>query len=142
MRCRWYSITGLLRQRQQHLQIQLSTCYINLNNMHHLRRCSNDTTRGNLHIWYQNGLPVLEVPLPSRREICQFTLKPIGDTVSRFCKNIECEDKGIEIVYVYSTSKFEYSKVYEFCDLLLSILLAAIFDFEIVLCCSYSLRFS
>uniref|UniRef100_A0A1I8EPB5 Calcium uniporter protein n=2 Tax=Wuchereria bancrofti TaxID=6293 RepID=A0A1I8EPB5_WUCBA len=104
MRCRWYSITGLLRQRQQHLQIQLSTCYINLNNMHHLRRCSNDTTRGNLHIWYQNGLPVLEVPLPSRREICQFTLKPIGDTVSRFCKNIECEDKGIEIVYVYSTN--------------------------------------
>ncbi|KAK6111321.1 hypothetical protein QQG55_43205 [Brugia pahangi] len=103
MRCRWYSITGLL-QRQQHLQIQLSACYINLNNMHHLRRCSNDTTRRDLHIWYQSSLPLLEVPLPSRREICQFTLKPISGTVSRFCKNIECEDKGIEIVYVYSTS--------------------------------------
>lgn len=50
---------------------------------------------------------MIEVPLPSKREMCQFTLKPISDTVSWFCKNIKCEDKGIEIVYVYSTGKFE-----------------------------------
>uniref|UniRef100_A0A1I7VB63 Calcium uniporter protein n=1 Tax=Loa loa TaxID=7209 RepID=A0A1I7VB63_LOALO len=46
---------------------------------------------------------MIEIPLPSRREMCQFTLKPISDTIARFCKNIECEDKGIEIVYIYST---------------------------------------
>ncbi|KAL3982940.1 hypothetical protein ACH3XW_49175 [Acanthocheilonema viteae] len=34
----------------------------------------------------------------------QFTLEPISDTVARFCKNIKYEDKGIEIVYVYSTT--------------------------------------
>lgn len=75
---------------------------------------SNDTKEENLCIWYQNGLPVIEIPLPSRREMCQFTLKPITDTVARFCRNIEYEDKGIEIVYVYSTSKFHSSQKVEF----------------------------
>uniref|UniRef100_A0A915Q135 Calcium uniporter protein n=1 Tax=Setaria digitata TaxID=48799 RepID=A0A915Q135_9BILA len=83
MRWCWYSITGLLRQ-QHHLSAHLSACNINLNCV--------------------NGLPVLKIPLPSKKEMCQFTLKPVSDTVARFCKNIECEDKGIEIVYVYSTS--------------------------------------
>ncbi|VDP14593.1 unnamed protein product [Onchocerca flexuosa] len=36
--------------------------------------------------------------------MCQFTLKPITDTVTRFCKNIECEDKDMGIVQVYSTN--------------------------------------
>ncbi|KAG7262913.1 hypothetical protein CRUP_025747, partial [Coryphaenoides rupestris] len=29
---------------------------------------------------YQNGLPVISVSLPSRRERCQFTLKPLSDS--------------------------------------------------------------
>ncbi|MCP9265550.1 BMA-MCU-1 [Dirofilaria immitis] len=94
MRWRWCSIIYLLQRQQQHLQTQLS---------YQLRKYSCDE-KGNLRIWYQNGLPIIEVPLPSRKEICQFTLKPITDTVDQFCKNIEREDKGAKIVYVYSTS--------------------------------------
>ncbi|OZC07338.1 hypothetical protein X798_05648, partial [Onchocerca flexuosa] len=68
-----------------------------------LRKYSSDKKR-KLYIWYQNGLPVIDVPLPSKKEMCQFTLKPITDTVTRFCKNIECEDKDMGIVQVYSTN--------------------------------------
>ncbi|KAM3725353.1 Calcium uniporter protein [Dirofilaria immitis] len=103
MRWRWCSIIYLLQRQQQHLQTQLSVCNININCMYQLRKYSCDE-KGNLRIWYQNGLPIIEVPLPSRKEICQFTLKPITDTVDQFCKNIEREDKGAKIVYVYSTS--------------------------------------
>ncbi|VDN02011.1 unnamed protein product [Thelazia callipaeda] len=53
---------------------------------------------------YENGLPVFEVPLPSRNETCQFILKPVGDTVTRFCDYIKCEDKGIELVNIYSSN--------------------------------------
>uniref|UniRef100_A0A0R3RY65 Calcium uniporter protein n=1 Tax=Elaeophora elaphi TaxID=1147741 RepID=A0A0R3RY65_9BILA len=100
---RWYNITGLLRQ-QQYLHEQLLTYNTDLNYMHQLGIYSNNTMKKNLRIWYENDLPIIQVPLPSRREMCQFTLKPISDTVSLFCENIECEDKGIEVVYVHSIS--------------------------------------
>ncbi|VDN34374.1 unnamed protein product [Gongylonema pulchrum] len=53
-------------------------------------------------MWYHNGLPALDVPLPSRQEMCQFTLRPVNDTVAQFCQNIRNEDKGIEIVRLYA----------------------------------------
>ncbi|KFO60479.1 hypothetical protein N302_14060, partial [Corvus brachyrhynchos] len=51
---------------------------------------------------YQNGLPVISVSLPSRRERCQFTLKPISDSVGVFLQQLRAEDRGIDRVAIYS----------------------------------------
>lgn len=52
---------------------------------------------------YQNSLPVISVRLPSRRERCQFTLKPLSDSVGVFLQQLQAEDRGIDRVAVYST---------------------------------------
>ncbi|XP_051507480.1 calcium uniporter protein, mitochondrial [Myxocyprinus asiaticus] len=52
---------------------------------------------------YQNGLPVISVRLPSRRERCQFTLKPLSDRVGVFLQQLQAEDRGIDRVAIYST---------------------------------------
>lgn len=55
---------------------------------------------------YQNGLPVISVSLPSRRERCQFTLKPLSDCVGVFLQQLQAEDRGIDRVAIYSTGTF------------------------------------
>lgn len=52
-------------------------------------------------VQYRDGLPVVSVPLPSRRESCEFTLKPISHTVSDFLRFIQDEDGGIDRVSIY-----------------------------------------
>uniref|UniRef100_A0AAY4DY88 Calcium uniporter protein n=1 Tax=Denticeps clupeoides TaxID=299321 RepID=A0AAY4DY88_9TELE len=54
-------------------------------------------------VMYQNGLPVVSVNLPSRRERCQFTLKPLSDTVGVFLQQLQAEDRGIDRVAIYTT---------------------------------------
>ncbi|XP_076141945.1 calcium uniporter protein, mitochondrial isoform X1 [Alosa pseudoharengus] len=54
-------------------------------------------------VLYQNGLPVISVNLPSRRERCQFTLKPLSDCVGVFLQQLQAEDRGIDRVAIYST---------------------------------------
>ncbi|XP_035230724.1 calcium uniporter protein, mitochondrial-like, partial [Stegodyphus dumicola] len=54
-------------------------------------------------VYYQRGLPVITVPLPSRRERCRFTLRPITSTVSDFLQDLQKEDKGIDRVSIQST---------------------------------------
>lgn len=44
------------------------------------------------------GLPQLVVPLPSRRERCRFTLRPVGGTVSDLIDQLSAEDRGIDRV--------------------------------------------
>ncbi|KAK0425391.1 hypothetical protein QR680_009177 [Steinernema hermaphroditum] len=51
---------------------------------------------------YEKGLPIVTVPLPSRSEMCQFSLRPISDTVGTLCKSLSDEDKGIDFVALYS----------------------------------------
>lgn len=58
---------------------------------------------------YERGLPVISIPLPSRREICQFSLKPISDTVFNLCNYLAAEDKGIDFVALYTIGKFSIS---------------------------------
>uniref|UniRef100_A0A4W4F8X4 Calcium uniporter protein n=1 Tax=Electrophorus electricus TaxID=8005 RepID=A0A4W4F8X4_ELEEL len=53
---------------------------------------------------YQNGLPVISARLPSRRERCQFTLKPLSDSVGIFLQQLQTEDRGIDRVAIYSTN--------------------------------------
>ncbi|KAF5890026.1 oncoprotein-induced transcript 3 protein, partial [Clarias magur] len=52
---------------------------------------------------YHNSLPVISVRLPSRRERCQFTLKPLSDSVGIFLQQLQAEDRGIDRVAIYST---------------------------------------
>lgn len=54
-------------------------------------------------VMYQNSLPVISVRLPSRREHCQFTLKPLTDSVGVFLQQLQAEDRGIDRVAIYST---------------------------------------
>lgn len=49
-------------------------------------------------IEYQRGLPQVTIPLPSRRERCRFTLKPISNTVGDFIDMLKNEDRGIDRV--------------------------------------------
>lgn len=51
---------------------------------------------------FKCGFPVISVPLPSRRENCQFTLRPLTHTVTDFLHNLQAEDKGIERATVYN----------------------------------------
>ncbi|XP_048419746.1 calcium uniporter protein, mitochondrial isoform X2 [Stegostoma tigrinum] len=65
--------------------------------------CSSSlVTSNDVSVVYQNGLPVLSVMLPSRRERCQFTLRPISDSVGIFLKQLQEEDKGIDRVAIYT----------------------------------------
>ncbi|XP_071829572.1 calcium uniporter protein, mitochondrial-like [Apostichopus japonicus] len=50
----------------------------------------------------QNGLPTILVPLPSKSETCQFTLKPVTETVGDFLTHVMSEDGGVERVALYS----------------------------------------
>ena len=53
-------------------------------------------------IFIRNGFPVANVPLPSRQESCEFTLKPLSDTVNDFLYSIQEEDGGIERAAIYT----------------------------------------
>ncbi|CAM5139902.1 unnamed protein product [Natator depressus] len=52
---------------------------------------------------YRYGLPVLTLMLPSRKERCQFTVKPMLTTVGTFLQDIQKEDKGIQRAEVFTT---------------------------------------
>lgn len=45
---------------------------------------------------YYRGLPRITVPLPSRKEHCSFTIKPITHTVGNFLDMLKAEDRGID----------------------------------------------
>nr|CAD7427298.1 unnamed protein product [Timema monikensis] len=49
---------------------------------------------------YFRGLPQVTVPLPSRKERCRFTLRPISNTVGDFLDMLRHEDRGIDRVTV------------------------------------------
>ncbi|XP_026751427.2 calcium uniporter protein, mitochondrial [Galleria mellonella] len=47
-------------------------------------------------VTYRRGLPVITVPLPSRRERCRFTLRPVSQTVGDLLEQVKLEDRGVE----------------------------------------------
>ncbi|EFP11657.1 hypothetical protein CRE_30283 [Caenorhabditis remanei] len=57
-----------------------------------------------LAIRFEYGLPLLDVPLPSRNEPCQFTMRPLSDSVGSLCNFLRQEDRGIDYVAVYGTN--------------------------------------
>ena len=44
----------------------------------------------------RHGYPVLTVPLPSKRESCDFALRPFLHNVDNFANYIKAEDGGID----------------------------------------------
>uniref|UniRef100_A0A0N4Z304 Calcium uniporter protein n=1 Tax=Parastrongyloides trichosuri TaxID=131310 RepID=A0A0N4Z304_PARTI len=60
--------------------------------------------RSNAEMRFEKGLPIVTIPLPSRKELCQFTLRPISDTVGSFCNSLSAEDKGIDFVAAYNVN--------------------------------------
>ncbi|KAF3429044.1 hypothetical protein E2986_04787 [Frieseomelitta varia] len=52
---------------------------------------------------YHRGLPRITVPLPSRKEQCVFTLKPITHTVGDLIQMLKKEDRGIDRATVTTT---------------------------------------
>ncbi|XP_058054842.1 calcium uniporter protein, mitochondrial [Anopheles bellator] len=60
-----------------------------------------DTTSSNITpedvtVRYYRGLPHVTVPLPSRSERCQFTLRPVTHSVGDFLEMLKKEDRGID----------------------------------------------
>ncbi|XP_047124657.1 calcium uniporter protein, mitochondrial isoform X1 [Hydra vulgaris] len=51
---------------------------------------------------YRNGFAVFTLPLPSRQENCQFSLRPVSQNVKDLVSFIQEEDKGVDRVVVYS----------------------------------------
>lgn len=54
---------------------------------------------------YRDGLPVFSVPLPSRKELCEFVLKPVSHTVGDFLQFLNEEDHGIDRAVIYTEGK-------------------------------------
>lgn len=56
---------------------------------------------------YRHGLPLITLTLPSRKERCQFVVKPILSTVGSFLQDLQNEDKGIKTAAVFTTDGSE-----------------------------------
>ncbi|VVC25216.1 Coiled-coil domain containing protein 109, C-terminal [Cinara cedri] len=53
-----------------------------------------------IHVEIRRGLPRVTVPLPSRRELCQFTLRPVTNTVGDLTDMLKIEDQGVDRVVI------------------------------------------
>lgn len=53
---------------------------------------------------YIRGLPQVTVPLPSRSELCQFTLRPVTHSVGDFLDMLRAEDRGIDRATILNDS--------------------------------------
>ncbi|KAF6372101.1 mitochondrial calcium uniporter dominant negative subunit beta [Rhinolophus ferrumequinum] len=51
---------------------------------------------------YRHGLPLITLTLPSRKERCQFVVKPMLSTVGSFLQDLQNEDKGIKTAAVFT----------------------------------------
>ena len=90
--------------------------------------CTQNTalSAGEIEVKYEKGLPTLFVPLPSRREVCQFTLRPISNTSGDFVSYLQTEDHGIDRVTAYSPEGTRIAQ-----STLIDILLQKNFEFVI-----------
>nr|XP_021555613.1 calcium uniporter protein, mitochondrial [Neomonachus schauinslandi] len=95
---------GIFIVSHHHKKGECSTVHQRLSSWQNLGvvYCSTVVPSDDVTVVYQNGLPVISVRLPSRRERCQFTLKPISDSVGVFLRQLQEEDRGIDRVAIYS----------------------------------------
>jgi len=67
-----------------------------------LQRFMSQNAAGDAACAFRNGLVVLTLPMPSRNEKCEFTLRPVSHTVKDLVTFAQEEDKGIDRIAVYS----------------------------------------
>ncbi|XP_055629568.1 calcium uniporter protein, mitochondrial [Toxorhynchites rutilus septentrionalis] len=60
------------------------------------RNSSTSNVSEDVTVKYVRGLPHITVPLPSRNERCQFTLRPVTHNVGNFLEMLKAEDRGID----------------------------------------------
>ncbi|XP_061441393.1 calcium uniporter regulatory subunit MCUb, mitochondrial isoform X2 [Rhineura floridana] len=79
-------------------------CLRQTGNLRHHRRALYSTLvpPDEVTVHYKHGLPVITLTLPSRKERCQFTVKPMLTTVGAFLQDIQREDNAIEKVEVFT----------------------------------------
>ncbi|KYO24424.1 calcium uniporter regulatory subunit MCUb, mitochondrial isoform X2 [Alligator mississippiensis] len=82
----------------------LMQCQRQIGKLRHYKRVCYSTLvpSDEVTINYRHGLPVITVMLPSRKERCQFTVKPMLTTVGTFLQDIQKEDKGIEKAEIFT----------------------------------------
>ncbi|XP_055484091.1 calcium uniporter regulatory subunit MCUb, mitochondrial isoform X2 [Psammomys obesus] len=56
---------------------------------------------------YRHGLPLVTLTLPSRKERCQFVVKPLLSTVGSFLQDLKKEDKGIKTAAIITADGCE-----------------------------------
>ncbi|CAK7315684.1 Calcium uniporter regulatory subunit MCUb, mitochondrial [Vulpes lagopus] len=54
---------------------------------------------------YRHGLPLITLTLPSRKERCQFVVKPMLSTVGSFLQDLQNEDKGVKTAAIFTAEK-------------------------------------
>ncbi|XP_015996322.2 calcium uniporter regulatory subunit MCUb, mitochondrial [Rousettus aegyptiacus] len=58
-------------------------------------------------ISYKHGLPLITLTLPSRKERCQFVVKPMLSTVGSFLQDLQNEDKGVKSAAIFTADGSE-----------------------------------
>ncbi|XP_057562231.1 calcium uniporter regulatory subunit MCUb, mitochondrial isoform X2 [Hippopotamus amphibius kiboko] len=58
---------------------------------------------------YKHGLPLITLTLPSRKERCQFVVKPMLSTVGSFLQDLQNEDKGIRTAAIFTADGSEFA---------------------------------
>ncbi|XP_065334289.1 calcium uniporter protein, mitochondrial isoform X1 [Cloeon dipterum] len=81
-----------------HILRYLSCSIVRLNDDTTTSATPSDPSSAGVTIHYSQGLPVVTVPLPSRKERCRFTLRPISHSVGDFQEMLKKEDRGIDRV--------------------------------------------
>ncbi|XP_017904717.1 PREDICTED: calcium uniporter regulatory subunit MCUb, mitochondrial isoform X2 [Capra hircus] len=62
---------------------------------------------------YKHGLPLITLTLPSRKERCQFVVKPMLSTVGSFLQDLQNEDKGIRTAAIFTAEKLSSEQATE-----------------------------
>lgn len=58
---------------------------------------------------------MFSVPLPSRRQSCEFTMKPVTHTVGKFLSFLKEEDGGIDRAAIFTEGKRMICSFIKFC---------------------------
>ncbi|XP_041075146.1 calcium uniporter protein, mitochondrial-like [Polyodon spathula] len=70
---------------------------------------STQALSNDIMVEYRHGLPVISLPLPSWRERCRFSIKPVLMTVGDFLQYIRDEDKGVDRATILNTDGVQVS---------------------------------
>uniref|UniRef100_A0A8C8Z4D7 Calcium uniporter regulatory subunit MCUb n=1 Tax=Prolemur simus TaxID=1328070 RepID=A0A8C8Z4D7_PROSS len=63
--------------------------------------------RDEITVNYRHGLPSITLTLPSRKERCQFVVRPVSSTVGSFLQDLQNEDKGIQTAAIFTADGYE-----------------------------------